>query len=155
MKTILTAIDFSPISRRVIADAVALAQRTNGRLVVLHVIQLPVNPIESNVLLVKGAQLAANVESSVARRLARLQARLKRLHPAVEVALRIGTPAPHIRALAKKLHADYIVIGSHGHTAIYDLIVGSTARNVLRKASCPVLVVSPVSRRRAKHRTSK
>jgi nucleotide-binding universal stress UspA family protein len=32
-------------------------------------------------------------------------------------------------------------MGSHGHTALYDLLVGSTTHQVLRKAKCPVVIV--------------
>ena len=32
-------------------------------------------------------------------------------------------------------------MGSHGHGAIYELLVGSVTEGVLRKARCPVLVV--------------
>ena len=41
---------------------------------------------------------------------------------------------------AKKLGADYIVMGSHGHTALYDLLVGSTTHGVLMRAACPVVI---------------
>jgi len=30
-------------------------------------------------------------------------------------------------------------MGTHGHGAIYDLLVGSTTHGVLEKAPCPVL----------------
>ena len=42
---------------------------------------------------------------------------------------------------AEKSRADYIVMGSHGHTAFYDLLVGSTTHGVLMRAKCPVLIV--------------
>jgi nucleotide-binding universal stress UspA family protein len=32
-------------------------------------------------------------------------------------------------------------MGSHGHTALYDLIAGSTTTRVLKGAPCPVVVV--------------
>lgn len=56
---------------------------------------------------------------------------------------------PTIIAQANALKAAYIVIGSHGHGAVYDLVVGSTTQGVLRKARCPVLVVpvTPVKAR--------
>ncbi|MFN2624413.1 MAG: universal stress protein [Chthoniobacterales bacterium] len=44
---------------------------------------------------------------------------------------------------AEACGADYIVMGSHGHTALYELLVGSTTHNVLMKASCPVVIVPP------------
>lgn len=40
-----------------------------------------------------------------------------------------------------RLAADAIVLGSHGHGALYDLLVGSVAEGVLRRAPCPVVVV--------------
>jgi nucleotide-binding universal stress UspA family protein len=33
------------------------------------------------------------------------------------------------------------VMGSHGHTALYDLLVGSTTHGVLMRAQCPVVIV--------------
>jgi len=33
------------------------------------------------------------------------------------------------------------VVGSHGHGAFYDLLVGSTTHGLLLRASCPVLIV--------------
>ena len=37
--------------------------------------------------------------------------------------------------------ADMIVLGSHGHGALYKLLTGSVAAGVLKAARCPVLVV--------------
>ncbi len=42
---------------------------------------------------------------------------------------------------ASKLKADLIVVGSHGHGAVYHLMVGSVTEGVLHRSSCPVLVV--------------
>jgi nucleotide-binding universal stress UspA family protein len=52
-----------------------------------------------------------------------------------------GAPVPNILKQAEKLDADYIVMGSHGHTAFYDLLVGSTTHGVLLRATCPVVIV--------------
>jgi nucleotide-binding universal stress UspA family protein len=46
---------------------------------------------------------------------------------------------------AQKLGAEYIVIGSHGHSAVYDVMMGSVASGVLKKSPCPVLIVPPIS----------
>jgi len=47
---------------------------------------------------------------------------------------------------AERVNADMIVIGSHGHGMLYDLVLGSVSEGVTRKATCPVLVVPDPSR---------
>ncbi len=42
---------------------------------------------------------------------------------------------------ASKLNIDLIVVGSHGHGAVYHMVVGSVSEGVLHRSSCPVLVV--------------
>jgi len=41
--------------------------------------------------------------------------------------------------------ADYIILGSHGHGALFHLFSGSVVTGVLKRATCPVIVV-PVRR---------
>ncbi len=48
---------------------------------------------------------------------------------------------------ATKLDAQMIVVGSHGHGATYDILVGSISNGVIRKSKLPVLVV-PTTRRK-------
>ena len=42
---------------------------------------------------------------------------------------------------SEEIDADLIVVGSHGHSAIYDVLVGSYSAGILRKSDVPVLVV--------------
>lgn len=52
----------------------------------------------------------------------------------------VGSPAVEIRACAKAIGADLIVIGSHGRHGL-GLILGSTANGVLHGATCDVLTI--------------
>ena len=52
-----------------------------------------------------------------------------------------GSSAETILKKAAELGVDLIVIGSHGHGAMYQLLVGSVSEEVLHHAQCPVLVV--------------
>ena len=51
-----------------------------------------------------------------------------------------GSPAWEILAAAQKFHAELIVVGSHGHSALSRLILGSISQKVLTEAECSVRV---------------
>jgi nucleotide-binding universal stress UspA family protein len=53
---------------------------------------------------------------------------------------RIGKPAPEILRLAEEVGADLIVVGSHGHTGMRRILLGSTSERVVREAGCAVIV---------------
>jgi len=47
---------------------------------------------------------------------------------------------------ASKLDVDMIVVGSHGRSAMHQLLVNSVSEGILHKSRCPILVV-PTHRR--------
>jgi nucleotide-binding universal stress UspA family protein len=143
MKTILAPIDFSPASQHVVRAASQLACAMEARLVLLHVLQ-PVSRFRHDSALAEsGAEFAALVESDTSRRLEQLQRELLSQGVAAHAIHRRGNAGRCIVQQANRLAADYIVIGSHGHSAVYDLIVGSTTSRVLKDVSCRVVVVPP------------
>lgn len=56
-------------------------------------------------------------------------------------AWKVGNIAEEIRAYAKKQKVDMIVMGSHGHSAFQNLVMGSVATKVLAATTIPVLIV--------------
>ena len=59
--------------------------------------------------------------------------------PAVERVCERGLPSEAICAAA--VDAELLVLGSHGHGAVHDKLVGSTSERVIHHAPCPVVVV--------------
>jgi nucleotide-binding universal stress UspA family protein len=51
------------------------------------------------------------------------------------------TPADTLVRIARERDAAMVVVGSHGHSGVRELLVGSTTRAVIRAAPCPVGVV--------------
>lgn len=141
MKTLLVPVDFSRVSRFVIAEAIKLARTTKSRIVLLHIVQPPTVVTDYGPLLENVVQFTAEAEKEAARHLSRLKAKLKDSRIPVDTVLKTGAPLLHIIEEAKRIAPAYIVLGTHGHTAFYDLVVGSTTRGVLKRATCPVLVV--------------
>lgn len=55
----------------------------------------------------------------------------------------IDTPSLALTRLASELEADLLVIGSHGLHGVARWLLGSVAEGVVRRATCPVLVIPP------------
>jgi len=52
-----------------------------------------------------------------------------------------GDPRDALIDTARSLHADLVVVGSHGRTGLAKLVLGSVATHVVTHAPCSVLVV--------------
>jgi len=53
----------------------------------------------------------------------------------------VGSPAEAVAAFVDKERPDLIVMGSHGHTALGSLLLGSVATGVLARCKAPVLII--------------
>ncbi len=51
-----------------------------------------------------------------------------------------GMPADELLAVAKEQHADLIVVGSRSHNFLFEMFLGSVAKDVIRKSKIPVLL---------------
>lgn len=150
MKTILAPIDFSPVSESVVTEAAGLARTFDGRVILMAVVQPPVIVTEYATM-VDMTELTAAGEKNADRQLDAFKEKLESQFVKTETVRATGIPVARIIEEAEKQEADYIVMGSHGHTALYDLIVGSTTHGVLKRASCPVMIV-PAARNAPKPR---
>jgi nucleotide-binding universal stress UspA family protein len=49
--------------------------------------------------------------------------------------------------VAREQNADAIVMGAHGHSRLSEAVLGSTSRDVIRQAPCPVVIARPAQAR--------
>lgn len=141
MKTILVPVDFSDTTAPVLAEAEVLAKALGGELLILKVAE----PEPDFVGFEPGPQ---TVRLAVAQDFHAEHARLEDLK-AVAEASGVKATARHVQgpivekilAQAADHDAVMIVMGSHGHGALYELLVGSITNGVLKGAKCPVVVV--------------
>jgi manganese transport protein len=66
---------------------------------------------------------------------------MKNLHYKANAQIGYGSPATAIAEIVKKEGVDFIVMGSHGHKAIKDLLFGTTVNKVRHRVQVPVLIV--------------
>lgn len=141
MKTFLVPVDFSAVSKEIVDTAVTFARSFGGKVVLLHVIQPPIItseyalPVEA----VQEAIIAGEKEATT--KLTAYSGTFQSAGLGVEAIVRHGPPVYAILEEAEKVKADFIIMGSHGHGKIYDLLVGSTASGVIKGARCGVIIM--------------
>jgi len=135
--TILHPTDFSENSRYAFQMACSLAKEKNARLILLHVMPASSAPILSEPT--ADPLKPAEAQPSMAGRFVWPEPPDSEV--SVEHRVAEGDSPDEILNLAKALPCDLIVMGSHGRTGLRRLLTGSVAEEVLRNASCPVLVV--------------
>ena len=142
ISSILYPTDFSNLSVRALEYAAWLAGRLEARLHCLHVVDdsyqywmatdmsaMPVGP---------------SIEEVITDGTRRLEEFLGRRLPAglsCVQAVRRGQAPGEIINYALQEHIDLIVMGTHGRTALGQVLVGSVAKRVIRRSPCPVLTV--------------
>ena len=139
---ILVPIDGSETSMLAVSKASGLALAFGSRITLIHVVDnYPFIGVGADYALGQNEYLAAATSSAnaaLARGVAALAA--EGLHSDQRV---IDGHVVHegIVDTAIAIGADLIVMGSHGHTGIEKLLLGSVTQRVLQDAKCPVLVV--------------
>jgi universal stress protein A len=139
LKKIICAVDFSAASDSVVRYAAAM-HCTDAELIVLSVI-----PGENG----ENGMLRQHLHQ-----FSRYSDILSQNNVRALFTVEHGEPASAILKYAKEHHADMIILGSHGTTAIARLLVGSTAEAVLRHAVCPVVILKTPDNNKKDHGTT-
>lgn len=139
-KKILAPVDRTALTPRELETAVNLAERFDAQLVVLRVLDktASLEPGESEVDL-------NVIELETKELLAEALAQLAPGTPPdnVKAEVRTGAVVSTILDAAKDWEVDLIVVGSHGRHRPFEWWTGSTAEQVVNKATSSVLVVKP------------
>lgn len=141
MKTILAAIDFSVVTEGVVEQAALMARAFGSALYLLHVEA----PEPSFVGYEPGPQ---HERDHVARTIKENRHAIHELRDSLKEqgldAHGLVIQGPTVEKIleeARRLDASLIVVGSHGHGALRNLILGSVSKGVVRDAPCPTIVV--------------
>lgn len=138
---ILLATDFSDYSEVACEYALALAKTFNSSLMVLHVINEPVDLRGFYVPHISFEQLEQEIETGATKMLETFCKENLNDFSGYETMVIAGVPYEEIIRIATEKEASLIVIGTHGRTGLDHLIFGSTAERVVRGAPCPVMTI--------------
>lgn len=145
MITLLVPLDTSEIAQKVLIEAGSLALNLQARVVLLHVVE----PVATYMPVGAAMDMIAtpppdlgDEQTGVARsRLEQLAEPLRSKGLDVVCEACFGLPMDEILDQAKAHDANYIILGSHGHGALFHLFGGSVVTGVLKHSVCPVVVV--------------
>ena len=146
MGRVLAAVDFSDLTDSIIEQAELFGKALGYRVTLLHVAAPNSDFIgcEEGLDVVRDdrAKELRTEHTELLKRATELQERgvdanaLLVEGPSVATILKEGS----------RLESDIIVIGSHGHGAIYEMLFGGVCEGVIRRSTCPVLVIPHPSR---------
>lgn len=148
MKKILIAIDYNPTSQKVAETGHELVKLMGGEVCLIHVMaeiahygmQYPsfmgYDGYDTGVIDIEMMNEMQKVTHEY------LKSAAKHLNdPAVITHLAEGDAATAILEYAEKWNADLIVMGTHSHSALEKLLMGTVASKVLEKTKIPVYMV--------------
>jgi nucleotide-binding universal stress UspA family protein len=159
MKCILVPIDFSDVTPPVIDLARQLAKALNAEIQLVHVKELTAAPTPGALgyglagmpelapmsgVPVPGFETMPETipeDEGQTSKLAKWQEEIAQDGIKVSLQEPSGAVAEEILNQADTLDADLIVMGTHGHGAMYNLLVGSATKGVLKHSTRPVLLV--------------
>jgi nucleotide-binding universal stress UspA family protein len=141
--TILVGCDLSPAADQALDRAIAIAELHGAKIVLVHA--QAQDEVASHAEIDHEAQqqlgeVSAAVRAHEARALAERMSLIEARGGAVELISRVGPADEVIAQAAVERGAGLIVIGSHGHTGIARMLLGSVASSTIRHATCDVLV---------------
>lgn len=161
MKSILVPIDFSAATPHVLELARQVAQSFGAEIHLVHVKELsaavPPSVLGygaagmSDFMPVSSLPIAEPLPQPVApneedrAKLTEWQHQIAQTGLKVTLHEPVGDVVEEILRTADAIKADLLVMGRHGHSAMYNLLVGSVTEGVLKRAERPVLLV-PASR---------
>jgi manganese transport protein len=127
-----------------VSAAISLARQHGAMVTLLHVVDAPGTLVfghESQSL--HGAEDAAYLEQ--------LAREMEEYELEVETLLRSGHPSDEIIRAVAEAGCDFLIMGSHGHQGVEDLIYGHTVTRVRHAVTIPVLVIRTAGLESAQH----
>jgi nucleotide-binding universal stress UspA family protein len=139
---VIVALDGSENAEAALPLAKQLAQSYQRPLVLVRVVA-PVFMLGAGVESLEARRAAQHAEEGEAHRyLVGMRQRIAAETPlTVETIELVGPVADQLAYLAASHHGSVLVMGTHGHSGLRRVVVGSVAADVLRRATTPLIIV--------------
>ncbi|REC42464.1 universal stress protein [Chryseobacterium sp. 5_R23647] len=141
MINIILPVDFGEKTDQLVDGAVKFAKEVNGKICLIHVAPTDIGFAIGDM----GYQYFPEVEENEIREelvlLNKINQRILAQDVECEHILKQGIAKDIILEYSDLKNANYIVMGSHGRSGIYDAFVGSLTKGLTKSSKIPVLVL--------------
>lgn len=138
---LLVPLDLSSATERVLATAIKLSRAMHANVFLLHVAAPEPDFVGYGAGSPAVRDQVAHEHREEHRQLQAHAQALRNLGVDCTALLIQGATADAILREAERLEADLVVMATHGHGAMFDLLVGSISHSVLRHSRVPVVMV--------------
>jgi universal stress protein A len=138
---ILVPVDFSEPSQRALDAAVSVARHFGSELLLFHCYPLPIPSLTRVPSTVTPESYVEAIRTAALQRVVEWRDKARAQGIRAEAEVGPGVPASEIAAVAERIGADLIVIGTRGQGNLEHLLLGSVAERTIRIATCPVLTI--------------
>ena len=139
MVTIILPVDFGKTTDTLLIAAVKFAKEIKGKICLIHVAPVDLGLAVGDVGMQYFPEIEQNEIKEELLELNKLEQRVIALGVDCEHLLKQGIAKDIILDYAKEKEADYIVMGSHGRSGMYDVFIGSLTKELTK--SSPILVI--------------
>lgn len=133
IKRIAVTVDFSPSDNKAINKALQLGDKSST-LILIHI-------LESTNAMVYGEDSFDFEREEDYQKLKKYQQELEAQNITTEIQLGFGIPKLAIPELLIKNSCDILIMGTHGHRTIKDILLGSTIESVRHEIKVPLVLV--------------
>ncbi|MDL1913342.1 MAG: universal stress protein [Bergeyella sp.] len=141
MKNVILPVDFGETTDKLLEGAIKFSKDIKAKIFIIHVAPAEVGFAIGDM----GYQYFPEIEKSeIKAELMRLDALEKKVISEgvdCEHILKKGIARDIILEYAREKKSDYIVIGSHGRSEIYDVFIGSLTKDMTKISPVPVVVI--------------
>ena len=133
-KRVAVALDFSGHEEKLLAESLRFVDKEQTQVTLMHVVESPV----ARTLGTEGEDLETFTDQGRLEKLAEL---LKETGITTDWRMGAGEPSSELAKMINNINADIVVMGSHGHTGVSDLIHGTVISNLRHRVKASVMIV--------------
>ena len=133
-KRVAVALDFSGNEEKLLAESLRFVDKSQTEVTLMHVVESPVARSYGND--VEDFETVADQG-----RLERLAEIMKKNGISADWRLGAGEPASELAEIINSINAEMVILGSHGHSGVSDLIHGTVISNLRHRIKASVMIV--------------